>query len=112
VVAGQNPEAARVDRKAFGDAELEREVADNQRSLGVHEARIAFVVIAPSRARPRQGGLHVGALTGARHTGLAELAQQKDGILPRRFPQFGVESAEQILDERLPGPDQIESELF
>src|SRR5258708_27865547 len=46
-VAGQHAEPARVDGQAFGQAELERELGDDERGVSVHEAAGALGVLAP-----------------------------------------------------------------
>ena len=75
VVAGQHAEAARVDRQALGDAELEREVPDEQRSVRVEERRIPVVVLAVRRARVFERAFHVIALARLGDAFLAELIE-------------------------------------
>ena len=112
VVAGQDAEPARVDGQAFGQAELQREVGDDERRLGVHEARLAVVVLAAGGACDVERGANVLALARAGHSRLAEPREQQDGVLPGRFPQLEIEGAKEIFDSGLPGPEQIVGEFF
>jgi hypothetical protein len=86
VVAGQDAQAAGVDGQAFGQAVLQREVGDDERSVRIHEPRMAVVVLATGLARLLERRADVVALQRAGHDGVAELVQQQDGVLPRRLP--------------------------
>ena len=112
VVPGQDAEAARVDRQALREPELEREVRDRQRGLGVHEPRMAFVVLAISGLRAVERRLDLRPLEGARDAVVTQLVEEKHRVLACRLPELGVERAEEVLDSRLPGPEQVVGELL
>src|SRR5438874_983875 len=112
VVAGEYAEAARVDRQALGDAELQREVGDGERRLRVHEAWVTVVVLVVRLARGLERLLDLLALAGFLDACFAQLRQQEHRVFSRRLPQFGVQSAEESFYSRLPGPQQVVGELL
>ena len=111
MVAGQDAEAAGVDRQALGETELEGEVRDRQWRLRVHEARVAVVVLPIRRARALERLPHLLALTCTLDALLAQLGEQEDRVLARRLPEIRVERTEEGFDSRLPRPQQVVSEL-
>ena len=111
VIAGQDAEAARVDRQRLVQPELGGEVGDRPRP---QDAGVAF---APGVARPQifleasvgvvdaavQGQLR-GALVDGRDR---QLLQQRDRIVPETAPQAGIEVAEQAGRVLVPAPPQV-----
>ena len=112
MIPGEHAEAARVNRQAFGESELEREVRDAERRLRVHEPRLALVVLVVGRPCIVKGALDLLAFGRPPDAFLAELREEEDGIFTRRLPELGVKSAKQSLDAGLPGPEQVVSELI
>ena len=112
VVAGQDAEAAGVDRHRFVDAELGGEIGDRrgaqdagfagaERVAGVGEIFLEPAVgLIDARGEDHLGG-PLGDLLG-RHLG-----QQHDRIMVDLAPFDGVEIAEQVDDLRVPAPPQI-----
>ena len=109
VVAGQDAEAARVERDARVEAELEREVGHpHALRLGVGAGEPAGVVrVGVQAARdPRDHGDE--ALVGRRRVQafLGQAPQQGDRVLGERLPALRVEAGEQLLRLGVPrGPD-------
>ena len=111
VVAGEHAQTARVDRQAFGDAELEREVSDDHWRMRVEEGRIAVVVLAERGFRFVERLVDVIALQRFLDALIAELAEQEHRILTRLLPSLGVDCAKEILDRRLPRPEKVVREF-
>ena len=111
VIAGQDAEAARVDRQRLVQPELGREVGDRPRP------QHAGVALAPGVARPEvflEAAVGVvdaavqrqlrGALVDGRDR---QLLQQRDRIVPETAPQAGIEVAEQAGRVLVPAPPQV-----
>src|SRR5207253_1436601 len=79
---------------------------------GSSEPRMALVVLAIGRPRAVKCLANVLTFAGALHAVLTELREQQHGVLARRFPEFGVQGAEEGFDPGLPGPEQVVSELL
>ena len=112
VVAGQDPESTGIDRQAFGKSELEREVRDGERRLGVHEPRMPVVVLLVGGFCALERLLDLGPRPRPQNAILAQLVEQQHRVLTCRLPEFRVERAKQSLDSGLPCPQQVVGELF
>ena len=104
MIAGEDAEAARIDRQAFGEAVLGGEIGD-QLAVGrrgaLAHARIVDGTggtierqVARVGGRPLQGGLR-------------DAAQHQDRIVAALPPDDGIEAAEHGADDRLPTPDDV-----
>ena len=111
MIAGEDAETARVDGQAFGYAELEREVPDDHGRLRIEERRVAVVVMAERGFGFVERLLDVVALQRFLDARVAELAEQEHRILSRLLPSLGVDCAKQVLDRRLPRPEEVVSEF-
>ena len=114
VIAGEDAEAARVDRNRFVQAELGREIRDGSRP---EHARVPR---AP-RARRREVLLHAAvrvvdaAVQHERRRALFEqrgryLPEQRDGIVIERAPQRRIERAEEARRVVIPAPPHVARE--
>ena len=110
VIAGQHSEAAGKDRQALGDAELSREVCDQQFVFSV----VATVPIALSGNVKPQGLGHSGHVREKRIIGcgrfqraLIHRSQQENGVVARGFPKIAVDPAKQFDSGVIPTPTQV-----
>ena len=115
VVAGQDPEAPRVDRQALVQPELGREVRDRPRpeARGVDGA--PGVVALEVLGQPPEGIVDPRV---ERHLGRTPLEllgrdplEEVDRVVVGHAPERGIELAEQADDLRLPGPPEVPRQL-
>jgi hypothetical protein len=117
VVAGEDAQAAGIDRQHLGHAELHREVAD---ALGQHDIGLRLQLLVPPRfgqVLVEFGGELVDALGEPwvrgefLEPGGADLTEQGHRVAADLGPQLGVDAGEQILAGGVPGPPQIRRQL-
>jgi hypothetical protein len=91
VVAGQDAQAARVDRQRLVQPELGREVRDRPPEAGVHVLHPGvsrFQIVVEAAQGQVVGGDEAGVAGGGFQ--VLRLCQQPDRIVLRTFPQLGV----------------------
>ena len=121
MVAGKNPQSARVIRHRLVEAELRREIRDEIIPLAprrtVRAGLLPPVGVLPSHVRLE---LHLDAFQLAQESlipgnllqpGLPGKLQDAQGVVVGGGPQGGVELAEQAPGGRFPGPPQVIDDL-
>ena len=115
VVAGEDAEAARVDRQRLVDAKLGAEVG----YLHILGLRVMLAVpgllgaqVGVQALQHRVVALDVGAVGGdLLQLALAHIAQKVHGVMVVQLPEVGVDLAKQILRLRVPGPPEVVGQL-
>ena len=110
MVAGQDAEAARINRQRLNDAELEREVPDHQWRPGVEEGRMALVVLLHRLPGELQQGAEIGPRRHRLNSLRAEPGQQRDGVVASLLPLLGAQGLEDLADPRFPAPAEVEGQ--
>ena len=118
VVAGEDAQAAGVDRERRGDPELHREVRDRGARSGAQRAGHGALEPAPGveigaqvpdlGAHPGQEGLvarRLGQTAGGHH------GQHREGVLAAVHEGLRVQGAEQVEGLAAPGPAQVQREI-
>src|SRR5208283_3754715 len=82
MIAGKNAESPGKNGKAFGDAEFEREIGDEEIVLG--------------------GGFEEGLINAAQHA---------DRIVPASFPEVAIEPAKEVDGGVVPAPTEVVGDL-
>src|SRR5438105_11679053 len=108
MVAGEDPQTTGVYGQALGEAELEREVADQERSACVVEGRAAVAVCVKRIARLGHRALDLIAIRRRFNPIGPEPRQQHHRVVRALFPGHGIEGSERGLDAWLPGPREVE----
>jgi len=111
VIAGEDAEAARVDRQALGQAELQREVGHLERCARVDAGGGAAPVLAQRRAGVVERGAGRWPEKGRANPVRAQLREQEHGVVAAALPELGIELGEEGADARLPGPGQVEGDV-
>src|SRR5262249_31315469 len=116
VIAGEDAEAARVDRQRLVDPELGAEVRD--RPARAREGISDGSRLSRQRARLAEGplarldraleALHVaGPERGRRDALRSEVAEERRGVAADDLPEVGVELGEELARLGLPGPREV-----
>ncbi len=111
VIAGEDAEAAGVDRQRLVDAELGREVGDRPRPEHAGVARAPGVRRVEVLLQPPVGVVDAAVQRELRRPLLElvdrDLLQQRDRIVVERPPQHGIELAEEAGRVGVPAPPQV-----
>jgi|SRR5208282_1713267 len=115
MIAGKNAESPGKNGKAFGDAEFEREIGDEEILVFGVFALIPGTLAGKISVQAFGDSVKVGeegiVLGGGFEEGLINAAQHADRIVPASFPEVAIEPAKEVDGGVVPAPTEVVGDL-